>query len=1093
MNIKVDKNTVNYIYSDKAFFAEIEAFLNSVIDEEIEKADDMDTELIDECIELLSKLDTENSEGHAVIIPMLSSKKIMNACHKRGFNNLSRGMRASLIACIVLLSALTANTVIAEVFDYNIAKEVVSSISQKLQDWGIIAGADDSTDKIVDIIPETTTQASTTQKADSNTKKEEKAQSTTASAVKNQKNGTAEAEQDIPQPAVDKVSVNIEKDAKPVALRLSFLSGFKTEYLWGENLDTSGLIVTAVYEGGAVKTVSTSDCTFTGYNKALEGTQKIIVTYNGASETFEITLRKTTQKTEKKVTGALGTAPTKLVYTTQDTQLDLRGLSVRAVYSDGTYSTEYGYKSAVLITDVDFSIPGERQVTVRIADLFEYSFTIMIEDAQPDVNITCIKLDYTLYHFYLGEEPDYSKMYIRVEYENGKSDVLNYNENKKDIFVTGVDTQTQTLGYTKPFTVHYQGHSVSARYTVESRNTVISAKFDDEMYMGKTKFLYYYGEPLCLGKDYTDADLLQLPSTSVLIDDSSIYNDLLTGEYWRLVVYWSGKGSGGYQGEYYYASQLDFYGYDPYTLGYQSIDIFYEGIYLTTMTVFVYGDEGYAPTERPETQVIFGDEESCLKTGSWLRCLGNGELTYRDNDSEIFDKYSSESEDGNLMQIYKKMEEDPLYKFIKGQTSYAVLEDENAAGWQNAMVKIPGGETYTYKVCHVYNIVKTEKNYDSDIYGVYINDFANKTYDDISFKVTLSDGTVMDIPASETSISYYQNYIGDSSSQTEIAPETEIHSMIVTARFLFDRTKYCLNNFVNASSYPNQKLFVYSDGYKDAYNVELLVDPSNQDTFLKGTSESYLTIHAYPLRLHTYDNYYDVISEDVTVSGVDCNEPGEYTATFSFDFCGETLSVSRTIYIVDKFADYGLRIVSDPNSMQNSLLPGDTMDIDGIELEYTDKKGKIRQLTADDVTFEITEGGSGHTIDSDLNMRQITVKYTYINEWGAPVSCVARYTPWGYMPYTGSFGFSPANNAVSVKWDALDGADYYIVTCLGETYETADNHVYCDRNLENRVYYNVYVYIRPVKIVDGEKRIGCGAQVYRSKLEISGYVPPQGE
>ena len=242
----------------------------------------MDTELIDECIELLSKLDTQSYDRRAVIIPMLNSKKIMNACHKRGFNNLSKGMRASLIACIVLLSALTANTVIAEVFDYNIAKEVVSSISQKLQDWGIIAGADDSTDKIVDTIPETTTQASTTQKAVSNTDKEEvKTQGATASAVKNQQNGTAAARQNenTSQPAVNKVSVNIEKDAKPVALRLSFLSGFKTEYLWGESLDTSGLIVTAVYDGGAVKTVSTSDCIFTGYHKALEGTQKIIVTY----------------------------------------------------------------------------------------------------------------------------------------------------------------------------------------------------------------------------------------------------------------------------------------------------------------------------------------------------------------------------------------------------------------------------------------------------------------------------------------------------------------------------------------------------------------------------------------------------------------------------------------------------------------------------------------------------------------------------------------------------------------------------------------------------------------------------------------------
>lgn len=153
MNITVDKNVVSRLYCDKLFIGEMKAFLNSVIDEEIEKADEMDTELIDECIDLLSKLDED--DNRAVIIPFAGYNKILKMCHRSNFNNMSRAMRASLIACIILLSALTANTVIAKVFDYNVAQEVVNSISEKLQDWGIIAGADDDSETIVDEVPVT--------------------------------------------------------------------------------------------------------------------------------------------------------------------------------------------------------------------------------------------------------------------------------------------------------------------------------------------------------------------------------------------------------------------------------------------------------------------------------------------------------------------------------------------------------------------------------------------------------------------------------------------------------------------------------------------------------------------------------------------------------------------------------------------------------------------------------------------------------------------------------------------------------------------------------------------------------------------------
>ncbi|MCM1114509.1 MAG: bacterial Ig-like domain-containing protein [Clostridium sp.] len=1094
MNITVDKNTIHYLYSDKIFKRELIEFLNAIIDDEIEKEDNMDTELIEECLNLITEAEGKG-DINSVIIPFVNSEKIIKACTRQRFGTLSKGVRAALIASIVLLSTMTANTVIAKVFDYNIAQEVASTISQKLLDWGIISDTEEE-DIPVDNAPVTQKATNSEAKAATdNTAAENSAENINKQANSNkaeestQTQGTAQPA----EPAVKNAAAVKKENKNPVTIRLEFSKDFKTEYLWGESLDTKGLTVTAVYNGGATKQVSTSDCSFKGYNKALEGTQKIVVEYCNASATFEITLKKTTQKSERTVTGVRGTAPTKLVYTTADTAIDLRGLKVRAVYSDGTYSSEYNYKDAVVLTKVDFSLIGEQQVTVRIADLFNYTFTIMIEDIKQDDDIASIRLQSSSYHFYIGEDPDYSNINIFVTYHNGKEEYKKYIENQDDISVIGIDTSRQTLGYANAFTVYYKGHSVSARYTVESRNTVLKVEYDTNR--GRNtyyhKFLYYYGEDLCLGKNYPDEDaLLNLKSTNTMIDGSTTHDDLLTGTNWRFKVYWSGNT--GFVCKYYEPSELDFYGYDPYTIGYQSVDVFYEGTYLTSIVVFVYGDSGYAPTKIPQTTVTFGSEEEDLKTGHWLKCLGDGQLTCEESYNDIIDEYCAKYDkySDEYYAAVKEAHKDPRYTFIRGLTSGAVLENANEAGWQNAVVKLPTGETYSYKVCHAYQIASYKMNYDSAFIKVNIQDFANKSFDDVAFTVNATDGSVINVPASETSISYYQRYNGDSLSFSEVSPDAQINSMFVQARFTFDRSKY-YHESQNATGYPSKTIYVYSEGFENAYTSELLFDPDRQDTFRTGSDADELLQFGYTFRIHAFDNYFDVDYEDVKISEIDYSKAGEYNAVFTVDFAGEAITANRTVYIVDAFADARLKIISDPNDAQNALMPGDTINIDGIKLQYTDRKGKVTPLTAEDITYEITRGGSGHIIDSEMQDADIKVTYHYINEWGKEASLDATYRPWGYIPsFYISYRFNATANAVNVSWKPVDGADYYIVTYLGETYTTSGSQVYCNKNLRNGTIYNEPVVVKPVKVVDGNKLIGCGGSSCTANFTISGYVPP---
>lgn len=143
MNISVDKNVLNSLLDEKQFNKEFKAMLNELIDDELKKdIDKMDCDLIEECTDMLIELEQQSDKGFPVFIPLTTARKIINACSNRNFKSLSRGMRASIVACIILLSAISCNAAVYKISGHNIAKEVVETINQKLNDWGIVATAE---------------------------------------------------------------------------------------------------------------------------------------------------------------------------------------------------------------------------------------------------------------------------------------------------------------------------------------------------------------------------------------------------------------------------------------------------------------------------------------------------------------------------------------------------------------------------------------------------------------------------------------------------------------------------------------------------------------------------------------------------------------------------------------------------------------------------------------------------------------------------------------------------------------------------------------------------------------------------------------
>lgn len=64
----------------------------------------------------------------------------------------------------------------------------------------------------------------------------------------------------------------------------------KKEYIAGEDLDLTGLKVTATYSDNTTKDVAISDVTVSGYDKDATGTQTVTVTYEGKTATFDVTV-----------------------------------------------------------------------------------------------------------------------------------------------------------------------------------------------------------------------------------------------------------------------------------------------------------------------------------------------------------------------------------------------------------------------------------------------------------------------------------------------------------------------------------------------------------------------------------------------------------------------------------------------------------------------------------------------------------------------------------------------------------------------------------------------------------------------------------
>ncbi|MGN0527593.1 MAG: leucine-rich repeat domain-containing protein [Eubacterium sp.] len=318
--INIDKRILDNVKQD-----DIAAVLNQLIDDELAKdVDKIDTDFVDECVNALLEIEQQEDDKFRVLVPLMSSEKFLKKISSTGFSfkRLNTFAKTAVIAAVIAGSTYTANAAVAAVTGVDILGNVGDAIQEKFEDWGLIKGGieqiegEDDDDEIVTTTAKPTKPTKPTKPSEPTkpSKPTSKHTTTAAQSTTNQttKQGIEQIEGEddddtttATKPTTTKRSAPnttvkpITEPDKPQEPDKPYLTAheaefdnFKVDYIYGEELDYSGLTLTRVYSDGARKPLSLSECDYTqsvNMNTTANYTLRII--YETCVVTVDITVR----------------------------------------------------------------------------------------------------------------------------------------------------------------------------------------------------------------------------------------------------------------------------------------------------------------------------------------------------------------------------------------------------------------------------------------------------------------------------------------------------------------------------------------------------------------------------------------------------------------------------------------------------------------------------------------------------------------------------------------------------------------------------------------------------------------------------------
>ena len=299
----------------------------------------------------------------------------------------------------------------------------------------------------------------------------------------------------------------------------------KTEYVEGEALDLSGMVVTATYDdGSSVAVDGYTTVPSEGAELTVDDTT-VTVTYGGHTATFTITV---SEKAPAELTGITVAGPTMTTYTVGES-LDLTGLVVIATYDDGSSKEVTGYVTSPADGTVLDTV-GSQTVTVSYTEggvTMTATFTVTVEEESQatleGIEVTTLPKA----QYFVGDEFDSSGMVVTASYSDGKTrNVTGYTIDPEDgSILNTAGSQTVTVSYTEgdvtkmtTFTVTVEEPVVTGIEIVPVEDVyVIGDAFDAtvavyQVYNNGDKVLLESGYDVTFtqdGKEVTDGQVLE--------------------------------------------------------------------------------------------------------------------------------------------------------------------------------------------------------------------------------------------------------------------------------------------------------------------------------------------------------------------------------------------------------------------------------------------------------------------------------------------------------------------------------------------------------------------------------------------------------
>lgn len=566
---------IRELVNENSFTELITSELYALIDEEIEKGDEMDCQLIDELVNAIEALENAESEKkNALILPLLFNDSSALAKRVRNkVNGKNTLMRLTAIAAAVAIFLSGTNQLLLNTEGTSLAQEFTALI-----------------DKISDVFTQSKIADDSTQESTTTPNEEI-------------------TEQNNSEPTVTEPEI--------VSIGLITYGNFKTSYLWKEELNLTGLKVVAVYSDDTEKAISTKDCEISGFNSLKLGEQLITVKYNGFSAYFKVTVSKTEQNNAetRKITNIECKATGKDIVVPMGTENPAvyKNVKYRYVYSDGTFSPWTSCEDAKLISDYDSKLLDTVQVlTYQAPNGMKFTINVVVYDNTVAEEKVVTKLEvykmpqaikryasnYNQYYTYVYSDCDFSEFQIKVHYDDRTNEIKKLADGEIKAFGTmSTERPSSYSGYTITFA--YGDITLDFKYDVIIKPEIQSYSFDTD---GIWECYYIDNAP----EEFPVKSIVKARMTD---SNDEIYLD------------------------------VEVKGYDPNKIGYIELEVYYEGEYLGDFIGgYIYGDTGYAVTGRSLTNVESKAPVKYRPSVTLAKCVGGGKFqTYGDIKYELDD------------------------------------------------------------------------------------------------------------------------------------------------------------------------------------------------------------------------------------------------------------------------------------------------------------------------------------------------------------------------------------------------------------------------------------------------------------------------